>query len=290
MSDEDFSDASLILIGHGTTLNEESGVPVYQHAAELRKRKLFARVREGFWKQAPGVTEVLAEEGRVDPQAPGRPGRVFIVPLLMSEGYFSENVIPQALGFQKANGRLERIQKRGSQVWFYCKPVGTHVSMTKVLLARAREAVERFPFPRAPDPKDLTLFIAGHGTERDENSRAVIDRQVEHIRAMNLYGGVGAVFLEDEPRIAACYSLAQTKNIVLVPFFMGDGLHVGEDIPVLLGEPERIVQARLAAGQPTWRNPTETQGKRVWYSSSVGTDPAIAEVVLDRVREGARCV
>jgi sirohydrochlorin cobaltochelatase len=207
---------------------------------------------------------------------------------LISEGYFSENVIPQALGFQKVNGRLERIQRHGSQVFLYCKPVGTHESMTRVLLARAREVVQRFPFPRAPDSKDISLFIAGHGTEQEENSRAVIDRQAELIRAMNLYAGVHTVFLEDEPRIAACYQMAPTKNIVMVPFFIGDGLHVCEDIPVLLGEPERLVQTRLAAGQPTWRNPTEKQGKLVWYSPSVGTDPSMAEVIFDRVREAGR--
>ena len=36
-----------------------------------------------------------------------------------------------------------------------------------------------------------------------------------------------------------CHALAQTKNLVVVPFFISDGLHTQEDIPVLLGEPER---------------------------------------------------
>jgi sirohydrochlorin cobaltochelatase len=94
--------------------------------------------------------------------------------------------------------------------------------------------------------------------------------------------------MEEEPRIAGCLALAQTKYCVVVPFFISDGLHAVEDIPVLLGEPERIVKERLAAGQPTWRNPTEKNGKLVWYSASVGTDPVLAEVILERVREAAR--
>jgi sirohydrochlorin ferrochelatase len=64
-------------------------------------------------------------------------------------------------------------------------------------------------------------------------------------------------------------------------------LHVQEDIPVLLGEPERIVNQRLAAGQSTWRNPMEKHGKLVWLAPSVGTDPLMAEVILERVREAA---
>ncbi|MFO1512662.1 MAG: CbiX/SirB N-terminal domain-containing protein [Verrucomicrobiota bacterium] len=43
--------------------------------------------------------------------------------------------------------------------------------------------------------------------------------------------------------------LSTTRNAVVVPFFISDGLHTVEDIPVLLGEPERIVKERLAAGQ-----------------------------------------
>ena len=84
--------------------------------------------------------------------------------------------------------------------------------------------------------------------------------------------------------------LAKTKNIVVVPFFISDGLHAVEDIPVLLGEPERIVKERLAAGQPTWRNPTERDGKLVWYSPSVGTEPQLADVILERVREAVESV
>jgi len=72
-----------------------------------------------------------------------------------------------------------------------------------------------------------------------------------------------------------------------VPFFISDGLHTQEDIPVLLGEAKRTVEQRLAAGQPTWRNPTEKNGKLVWYSPSVGSAPELAEVILERVREAA---
>jgi sirohydrochlorin cobaltochelatase len=159
--------------------------------------------------------------------------------------------------------------------------------MTQVLLARAEEVVKKFPFPRAPKPADTTLFIAGHGTGRNANSRKVIERQVELIRALDRYAGVHAIFMEEDPRIADCYPLAQTKHIVVVPFFISDGLHAVEDISVLLGEAARIVQQRLAAGQPTWRNPTERNGKLVWYSPSVGTEPRLADVILERVKETA---
>ena len=48
-----------------------------------------------------------------------------------------------------------------------------------------------------------------------------------------------------------------------------------------------LVQERYKSGQPTWRNPTEKHDKRVWYSASIGNEPHIADVILERVRERA---
>jgi len=263
----------LVVLGHGTDLNDQSAAPVLQHAAELRRRKIFAEVREAFWKQEPHIKKVLAEI-----TAP----RVFIVPFFISEGHFSTEIIPKELGFSFPENL--KLKTQNSEL-FYCHPVGSHDLMTKVILARAKEVVNNFPFPRAPKPADTTLFIAGHGTGRNADSRKAVERQVELIRALNLYADVGAVFMEEPPFIKGCHEAAKTKHIVVVPFFISDGLHAVEDIPVLLGEPERLVKERLAAGQPVWRNPTERAGKFIWYSPSVGTELLLADVILERVKE-----
>lgn len=280
---DNFSDAALVLVGHGSTLNAESAAPTYQHADELRRRRIFAQVLEGFWKLEPGIAGVL--RGVFAP-------RVFIVPLFISEGYFTEEVIPRELGFLKPGetGAFNRVRKHGNQTLYYCGPVGTHESMTRVLLVRAQEVVEKHPFPRAARPAETALFIAGHGTGNNENSRKIIEHQVELIRKMNLYAEVHPVFMEEDPRIGDCYKMAAAKNIVMVPFFISDGLHSYEDIPVMLGEPERVVQQRFKQGQPTWRNPTEKQGKRVWYSASIGNEPHISDVIMERVKQAAAAV
>jgi sirohydrochlorin cobaltochelatase len=273
---ENFSAAALVVLGHGTAVNKNSAAPVLQHAAELRRRKIFAEVREAFWKQEPQIKKVLAEIS-----AP----RIFIAPLFISEGYFAADKIPKELGFDFPENL--KLKTESSEI-FYCRPVGSHDSMTKVILSRAKEVVEKFPFPRAPKNLETTLFIAGHGTGKNENSRKASERQVELIRAQKIYAEVHAIFLEESPRIADCFQIARTKNMVVVPFFISDGLHTQEDIPVLLGEPERSVKERLAAGQPTWRNPTEKNGKLVWYSPAVGSAPEMADVILERVREAAK--
>lgn len=278
MNRGDFFDAALVVLGHGTTLNENSAAPVLQHVAELRRRNIFGEVREAFWKQEPQIKTVLAEIS-----AQGRMARTFIAPLFISEGYFAGQVIPRELGFEGGNTKA----KPGNAEITYCAPIGTHESMTKVILSRAAGIVKAFPFPRAPKNSETTLFIAGHGTEKNENSRRPIDRQVQLIRAQRIYADAHAIFLEEAPHIGDCYALAPTKNLVVVPFFISDGLHTQEDIPVLLGETKKNVAQRLAAGQPVWRNPTERNGKMLWYSAAVGTEPGIADVILERVKEAS---
>ena len=88
---------------------------------------------EGFWKQEPGLAGVL--RGAFS-------RRVFVVPLFISEGYFSSEVIPRELGF----GGDSKLQIQNSSL-FYCRVVGTHDSMTGVILARATATVKKFPFP-----------------------------------------------------------------------------------------------------------------------------------------------
>jgi sirohydrochlorin cobaltochelatase len=278
----EFQDVGLVLLGHGSGMNADSEKPVLQHADSLRARSLFPDVRAAFWKQAPYVRQVIDE--MMSP-------RVVIVPMFISEGYFSDELIPRELGFPPASEPgAPRFKSEGARTVLYCRSLGTHSSMTSVLLGRAREVMGRFPFPVPPAPRESTLFIAGHGTPQNPRSRLAIDHQVELIRATGEWAGVHPLFMEESPRIGDCYETAATKNIVVVPFFISDGQHVCEDIPVLLGEPERIVRERLAARQPTWRNPTERKGKRVWYGRSVGTEPGIADVILELVGQSLRLI
>ncbi len=275
---DDFSNDALVLIAHGSTVNAQSSAPTRRLVEELRARRLFAEVACAFNLEQPKIDDV--------PKLVSAK-RIFIVPVTISEGHFTEQTIPHRLGLAAA-GELEyeRIQQREGRTLIYCHPIGTHASMTAVLLARARAIVEQHPFPRAPKPAETALFIAGHGTEKNANSRKAIEAQVEAIRARVEYADVQPVFMEEAPFIADCFTATEAPHIVIVPFFIADGLHTVEDIPVLLGESAARVKKRLTAGQPTWRNPTERKGKLVWYTEAIGSEPGLVEVILERADEG----
>lgn len=282
MQSAGFADATLLVLAHGSTVNVGSAGPARLHAAELRRRGLFAAVHECFWQQSPKLEEVLATVATP---------RVFLVPLFIGAGYFVDEVFPTVLGLKSAGeAAYPRVRRSEGRTLFYCEPVGTHPGMTDVLLARARGVVAKHPFPRAPKLAETALFIVGHGTERAASSRRAVEAQVDTIRRRGEYAEVYAAFMEEAPFIAEFHRVAQARNLVVVPFFVSDGLHVVEDIPVMLGEPEAAVRARLNAGLPTWRNPTERHGKRIWYAPGLGAEPLLAEVILQRVREAAAWV
>ena len=279
IGDNNFKDATVVIVGHGSTKNDNSGESARQHAAELRERKIFAEVKEGFLKQEPELCAVAASIATP---------RAFFVPLFVCEGYFTEEILPAKLGFkQSEETAFRRVKFEHGKTCYYCEVVGTHPSMTDVLLRRAREVLVAYPFPRAPKESQISLIIAGHGTEKNSNSRRAIENQVELLRARNIYADVHAVFIEEAPRIEAAYTLASASNVVVVPFFMSEGLHVQEDIPILLGEARRFIEERLKSNLPVWRNPSEKKGKRVWYARAVGTEKGIADVLIQRVREAS---
>jgi len=279
MRESDLSKSALVIVGHGSSRNPDSCRPIYQHADTLRRRGLFREVLEAFTKQQPDLPSVLVS---LTAQ------RIFVLPFFISDGFFTAEAIPAGLGLMNENGTaFRRCVRRGHQVLCYCQPVGAHPSMTEVLIKQAKRVVtdhpSRTPFRHA----ETALVIVGHGTERNENSRLAIEHQTQEIRARNLYGDVLAVYLEESPRVTAVYELTAAKSLVVLPYFISDGMHSREDIPVALGVSPDAVQERIQRRKPTWINPTIRQDRTIWLSPSIGSEPRLADVILEHVQEAA---
>ena len=52
-------ESSLIVVGHGSTINPDSSGPTFAHADTIRQKGLFADVLCAFWKEEPSLREVL---------------------------------------------------------------------------------------------------------------------------------------------------------------------------------------------------------------------------------------
>jgi sirohydrochlorin cobaltochelatase len=249
---------ALLIVGHGSTVNPDSSAPTLMHAADIRSREIFADVACGFWKEEPSLRDALLFFR--DPAICD----VCVVPNFISEGYFTRTVIPREL--ELTGPETHRLS---GQIWKYCQPVGNHARMTELLLQRAHEVAPGIP------AGETTLLIVGHGTGLNDNSAVAAKQQVEIIRGLNRYAAVLNVYMEEPPLVSDWRKLTQTGNVVVVPFFISDGLHSYEDIPVLLG-----INSKSLNGESG--NPHELEGRSLFYSTAIGTDPKFADVIIEQ--------
>jgi sirohydrochlorin cobaltochelatase len=269
-------DSALLIVAHGSTVNPDSSAPTLAHAAEIRRRKIFADVECAFWKEEPSLRDA---KFLFDPKSIRE---VCVVPNFISEGYFTQTVIPREL---ELNGATTK--QANGQMWKYCQPVGNHNAMTELLLKRAREIAP------GVDPAETSLLIVAHGTDLNENSAVAAKREAEKIRALVEFAEVLNVYMEEPPLVSDWRKLTDTPNVVVVPFFISDGLHSYEDIPRLLGivvaaGVDRPAVAGGSAPPATARgeifrhNPYQIDDRSLYYAPSIGTDPGFADIIIDQ--------
>ncbi|PSP94344.1 hypothetical protein BRC91_06025 [Halobacteriales archaeon QS_4_62_28] len=265
---------ALVIAAHGSHLNAGSSTPTFEHADTIRAAGAFDEVRESFWKEEPPFREVLRT---VDAD------EVHVVPLFISEGYFTEQVIPRE--FRLEGWDPEQWDSDGTsassttlpasdtgQTVHYCGPVGTHDAMSDVIVQRAESVTDD------PDVGEgFGLAVVGHGTERNENSAKAIEYHAQEIGERGRFDEVKALFMDEDPEIDDVTEYFESEDIVVVPLFIADGYHTEEDIPEDMGLTDDY--------RTGYDVPTEVDGHRIWYSGAVGTEPLMADVVLERAAD-----
>jgi len=81
-------DTALVLLGHGSTVNPSSAVPVSLHADAVRRKDVFHSVHTGFLKETPLIEECLDYVTAA---------KVIVLPVFLAEGYYTKKVIPQKM-------------------------------------------------------------------------------------------------------------------------------------------------------------------------------------------------
>jgi sirohydrochlorin cobaltochelatase len=121
---------ALVLLGHGTDLNKNSGGVVYLNAGRIRARGIYDLVEVGFLDQDPEIGVVV---DRVEAE------NVILIPLFIAEGWHTRETIPEDLGL------VGEVTLRDDKTIFYGAPVGTHPSMANLIIARARGTMTEQP-------------------------------------------------------------------------------------------------------------------------------------------------
>ena len=265
---------SLVIVAHGSHLNPDSAAPTHAHADTIRETGAFDEVRTGFWKEEPSLRNVLRT---VEGDA------VYVVPLFISEGYFTEQVIPRELrleGWDPSEWDSEGLSADTAvleagdtgQTVHYCGPVGTHEAMTDVLIRRAESVTGD------PDVGDSVGFaVVGHGTERNANSAKAIEYHAQRLRETGRFAEVQALYMDEAPEVDDVTDYFESEDIVVVPLFIADGFHTQEDIPEDMGLTDDY--------RTGYEVPADVAGHRIWYAGAVGTEELTADVILERAAD-----
>jgi sirohydrochlorin cobaltochelatase len=244
---------ALVIVGHGSHLNEDSSLPVYEHAQRIRRSGEFDEVVECFWKEEPSMRHVL---DTVESE------EVYVVPAFISEGYFTQQVVPRELGLEGP------VTKKGCKTVRYAGPLGTFEEMPDVILERVGDLM------RGKELSGRTaLVLLGHGTDLNKNSGGVIYLNAERIRKRGIYDLVEVGFLDQEPEIGSVVESVAAWNIILIPVFIAEGWHTRETIPEDLG----------LTGEVTVR-----KDRTIFYGAPVGTHPSMANLIAARARQTLR--
>ncbi|MEF8886144.1 MAG: CbiX/SirB N-terminal domain-containing protein [Haloarculaceae archaeon] len=264
---------ALLVVAHGSHLNPASSAPAQDHADRIRAAGAFDEVREAYWKEEPSLCNALRTVVA---------GEVYVVPLFVSEGYFTEEVIPRELrlDFEAADwdsdgtsaGSVRLEPSDVDKTVHYCGPVGTHDAMSDVIVRRAESVTG--------DPDvgpGVGLAVVGHGTKRNENSAKAVEYHADRVRERDRFAEVRALFMDEEPEVDDVTAYFESDDVVVVPLFIADGYHTQEDIPEDIG-----LTGDASDGYDV---PVRVDGHDIWYAGAIGTEPLMADVILERAAD-----
>ncbi len=241
---------ALVLAAHGSRRDPAANALVRRLAEAVRARRLFDEVAVAFHQGEPRFETVLDEIAADE---------VTVVPFLTSAGHYTDVVLPEALS---RNRRFPELRLRQTP------PVGTHSGIAP-LVARRATAIMR---ERGIERGSATLALVGHGTRRHPESRGSTLQLVETLRRRRVAGQVLAAFIDDDPPLQALLDTAALPHVILVPFLIGGGAHVTNDIPRLLG-----LERKSGVG-------SRESGKHVIVDEAIGTYSGMVEIIIDLAR------
>jgi sirohydrochlorin cobaltochelatase len=240
---------ALLLFAHGTS--DGAGAEIADRlASELSRKGLFDEVAVCFSLQEPRPADALARLSS---------SQVFVMPLLACDGRITRDVLPGLIGLAD-----ERDRNRVT----LCPPIGQHPGIARLVAGMASAAADEAGFV----PSSTTVLIAGHGHRHDPTSAGAARRLAGQIRANGRWVAVDTVFLSEMPTARHWPTVSETRDTIVVPYFISGGRHEAVDLPAMIRTGESDV----------------SDGRRVVLTSAVGRAPQLAYLVIDQVLELVR--
>jgi len=115
------------------------------------------------------------------------------------------------------------------------------------------------------------LLIAGHGS-RSKDAQNTFDKIVGFVRELSNYEMVEGAHMElSEPHIPEQIKKMVhegMEEIIIVPYFLYEGIHIKEDIPKIIKEEKEKYKNIIFK-----------------FAKPIGPEPALAEILIKRAKE-----
>jgi sirohydrochlorin ferrochelatase len=203
-----------VLASHGDRGGGGANRALTSCASYVRSLTGFRAVAAGVLKGEPSLEDALHAADAADPC------EIVVSPLFMADGYFTGQVLPRRVAALRLASRVRILP-----------PLGLDPRVADLAHTRALKAAETANFL----PSRSRLLLVGHGSKFDTASADATHAAADRIARTETFASVAVAFLEEPPFLETVLAEPQTPTIVC-GYFFGEGMHAGEDIPILVGQ------------------------------------------------------
>ena len=253
------SRTALILAAHGSRVDPTINAQLNDYVTRIDRLGLFDQVEKAFHRGEPTFATVLDQLDADE---------VTVVPVMTSDGYYCDVVLPRELA---KNRRFARVRLRQTP------PVGAHPSMMSFVGRRVRVLLREYNL----EPGGVCVVVVGHGTLRPPRSRLVTVRLAEALQNMDLCGEILYAFLEEEPGVESIPGRATLPAIIVIPFLISGGPHATVDIPARLGVSTNALERWGEELDSTPPIHGRVGDRFVVCDAAIGTHPEIVDVIIE---------
>jgi sirohydrochlorin cobaltochelatase len=248
----DWTDATLLVVAHGSSTYPAAADDLRRIIAQIEERKIFSQILLAFWRQDPFLSpdHLLGS-------------RIFVLPYLAGRGKHSDELIPSQLELTGA------VTVRGGQTILYCAPVGCHPDLPDLVRTRALAVCRSQAF----DPADTALLLIAHGSKQGDGAKHTPEAVAQKINALGGLSETKVTYLEQAPFAADWQDQVRARHIIAQPLLLSAGMHASADLPPLFEM------------QHASDSPSQVAGRLVWLQQGIATDEEIVTMMLDQVAQ-----
>ena len=240
---------SLILAAHGSQCGRAAKA-LKLMASRLAKQDLFEQVLTTYHQGQPKFSQILEMISG---------NSAVVVPVFLSEGYYSKQVLPQ---------QLRQAQGLASMKIWITPVVGTDFRLQKALLKRVEKIMQRFRWT----PERTTVVVLGHGTPRSKSSTLTTQKAADFLSCQGACEIVHSAFIDESPSPRAVLEGSNSNYCMVLPFFFGGGEHVDELAQLLELKVSQLGDSAGIAGR-------DIQGLEYFIDRPIGEDPVMVEII-----------